>query len=162
MRSMVFQAARVGCVAGLAALALAACGEDTATTEDTASAADDPLAPYTACLTEQGIELPEDWTPFGEGGMPGGEMPTGEMPADGEMPTGEMPTDGEMPTGDMPAGPPGGGAIAAPEGVDEADWTAATEACADQLPQGGGMPGGTPPEQENATEESVVEESPDA
>jgi hypothetical protein len=135
MRSMVFQAARVGCVAAMAALALAACGEDTVSTDDEATAAADPLAAYTACLAEQGIELPEDWTPFG--GMPG-EMPTGEMP-----------------TGDMPSGAPGPGAMAAPDGVDADDWTAATVACADQLPQSGAMPGGTPPGQQEATDEST-------
>ena len=119
-----------------------------ASSEDTAATAEDPLAAYTACLTEQGIELPDDWTPFGQGSTPG-QMPEGEMPADGEMPTGEMPTD-------MPSGAPGGpGAMTAPDGVDEADWTAATEACADQLPQGGGMPGGTPPGQHEAPDEST-------
>jgi hypothetical protein len=149
MRSKVSQAARLGCAAGFAALAPAACGDDSAATEDEAAAADDPLAAYTACLAEQGIELPEDWTPFGAGAMPGGgEMPTG-MP-------GGMPTDGEMPTGDLHSGAPGGGlggAIAAPDGVDEDEWAAAAEACADRLPQGQGggeMPGGAPPEQESS------------
>lgn len=145
MRSMVFRVARAGTVAALAAVALAACGEDTASTDDETTAAEDLLAAYTACLAEQGVELPEDWTPFG--GMPG-EMPTGELP------TGEMPTDGGMPTGDMPSGAPGPGTMAAPDGVDADAWTAATGACADQLPQGGGgMPGGTPPGQQEATTE---------
>lgn len=81
--------------------------------------------------------------------MPG-EMPTGELP------TGELPAGGEMPTGDIPSGAAGPGAMAAPDGVDADAWTAATAACAEQLPQGGGMPGGTSPgEQEATTEEGT-------
>jgi hypothetical protein len=142
MRSMVFQAARAGTVAALAAVALAACGEDTASTDDETTAAEDPLAAFTACLAEEGVELPEDWTPLG--GMPD------------ELLTGELPIGGQMPTGDMSSGAPGPDAMAAPDGVDADDWTAATAACAEQLPQGGGMPGGTSPgEQEATTEEGT-------
>ena len=166
MNSMLSRSVRIGCAAGLVALALAACNDDSAATEDESTASDDQFAAYTACLEEQGIELPDDWSPFGEGGgMPGGGgMPTGDMPTDGDMPTG-----GEMPTGDMPSGAPGGGggggfggAIEAPDGIDADDWTAATEACADQLPQGGGPQGGMPGgDQESATDETT-EESTDA
>jgi hypothetical protein len=159
---MLSRAVRIGCAAGLTALALAACGDDDADATDEATS-DDPFAAYTACLEDEGIDLPDDWSPFGEGGgFPGGgEMPTdmptgGEMPTD--MPTGEMPTD--MPTGDMPSGGPGGGGggfggFEAPDGVDEDDWTAATEACAEELPQGGGgsgFPGGG---QESAADETT-------
>ncbi|GAA1660962.1 hypothetical protein GCM10009830_02580 [Glycomyces endophyticus] len=147
---MLSRAVRIGCAAGLAAFALAACGDDDADAADEAAAADDPFAAYTACLEDEGVDLPDDWSPFGEGGMPGGgEMPSG-MPSDGGMPTGlptgDMPTD--LPT-DMPSGGPGGGGgfgtIAAPDGVDEDDWAAATEACAAELPQGGGPGGGGAP-----------------
>lgn len=162
MRPMLSRAVRIGCAAGLAAFALAACGGDDADATDEATTADGQFAAYTACLEEQGIDLPDDWSPFGGGGMPGGgnggEMPSGaptDMPSD--MPTGEMPT-GDMPT-DMPSGGFGGGGgfggFEAPDGVDEDDWTAATEACADELPQGGGMPGGQAPGQESATDETT-------
>jgi len=163
MTSMIARSVRISCAAGLAALALAACNDDSTASEDEATASDDQFAAYTACLEEEGIELPDDWTPFGSGMPGGGEMPTGEMPTDGEMPTGDMPTDGEMPTGDMPSGGPGGGgfggAIEAPDGVDADTWTAATEACADQLPQGGPMDGGGMPggDEESATEETTEE-----
>ncbi|MEU6246687.1 hypothetical protein [Glycomyces sp. NPDC047010] len=154
MRPMLSRAVRIGCAAGLAAFALAACGDDDADATDEASSSDTQFAAYTACLEEQGVDLPDDWSPFGEGGgMPGG--------GDGGMPSGmptDMPTD--MPTGDMPSGGFGGGGgfggFAAPDGVDEDDWTTATEACAAELPQGGGMPGGGQgPGQESATDETA-------
>ncbi|MEU5871855.1 hypothetical protein AB0A73_09880 [Glycomyces sp. NPDC047369] len=163
MTPMLSRAVRIGCAAGLAALALAACGDDDADATDAASSSDGQFAAYTACLEEQGIDLPDDWSPFGEGGMPGGDggMPSGaptDMPSDfpTDMPTGDMPT-GDLPT-DMPSGGFGGGGgfggFAAPDGVDEDDWTAATEACADELPQG--MPGGqAPAQQESATDETT-------
>nr|BFF22586.1 hypothetical protein GCM10025732_05510 [Glycomyces mayteni] len=154
---MLSRAVRIGCAAGLAAFALAACGDDDADAGDEASSSSDSqFAAYTACLEGQGVDLPDDWTPFGEGGaMPGGDggMPTG-MPSD--MPT-DLPSDfgTDMPT-DMPSGGFGGGGFAAPDGVDEDDWAAATQACADELPQGGGMPGGGQgPGQESAAGETA-------
>ncbi|MDN3243123.1 hypothetical protein [Glycomyces tritici] len=49
---------------------------------------------------------------------------------------------GEMPTA-RPTGGFGGG-FEAPEGVSDEDWQSAQEACADQLPMGGGPGSGAP------------------
>jgi hypothetical protein len=97
------------------------------------------LSAYVSCIEEQGIDLPDD---FAEGFGGGGEMPSFDpedapsgMPSD--MPT-DMPTD--LPS-DMPSGGFGGG-FEAPEGVSDEDWQAAQDACAGELPSGGGFPGG--------------------
>lgn len=125
-----------------AGLLLTACGsgdETEANPDESTSSGGDALSAYVSCIGEQGIELPEDWAADLGGGMPGFDpesAPT-DMPAD-------MPTDrsGEMPT-DMPSGGFGGG-FEAPDGVGDEDWQSAQEACADQLPMGGG-PGGEAP-----------------
>jgi hypothetical protein len=130
-------------VTAVASLALTACGsgDDTeANPDESASPGGDMLSGYVSCIEEQGLELPEDWAESLGGGMPGfdpEDAPSG-------VPT-DMPSDmsGEMPT-DMPSGGFGGG-FEAPEGVSEADWQAAQEACSDKLPMGGGGPGGEAP-----------------
>ncbi|MQM25792.1 hypothetical protein [Glycomyces albidus] len=119
-----------------AALTLAACGgEDTAdetSDESTASGGGDMLSAYVSCIEEQGIDLPDD---FAEGFGGGGEMPGFDPEnAPSDMPT-DMPTD--MPS-DMPSGGFGGGGFEAPEGVSDEDWQAAQDACAGELPSGGG------------------------
>ncbi|MEU6247945.1 hypothetical protein [Glycomyces sp. NPDC047010] len=119
-----------------AGLMLAACGSDddgAGTAEESASADGGMLSAYLTCIDEQGIDLPDDWAE-GMSGFDPGSLPSG-MPTD--MPS-DMPTD--MPT-DM-AGGFGGGGFEAPEGVSDEDWQAAQEACADELPAGGGFPGG--------------------
>ncbi|SDK51219.1 hypothetical protein SAMN05216298_0345 [Glycomyces sambucus] len=115
-----------------AGFALAACGsgDDGGSSEETSTAGTDPMAAYTECIAEQGIELPEDWS----AGFGGGEMPS----FDPENAPSDMPTD--MPT-DMPSGGFGGGGFSAPEGVSDEDWAVAQEACMSTLPQGGGFPG---------------------
>ena len=72
------------------------------------------MAAYTSCMAENGVTMPEP----GDGG--GAPPPDGGTP-----PTGEPPTGGQD-------GPGGGGQ--APEGVDEATWEAAQQACADLAP----------------------------
>lgn len=148
---MLSRTVRICCATGLAALALAACGSDDEADASDSSSSDDQFASYIQCLEDEGIDIPDGWSPFGDSGS---EMPTdmasGEMPTD--MASGDMPTDmasGEMPTdmasGDMPSGGMGGGGmnIEAPEGVDEDDWSAATEACSSELEEAmGEMSGG--------------------
>jgi hypothetical protein len=130
-------------VLAAAGLTLAACGsgdDAEANSDKSASAGGDMLAAYIACIEEQGIELPDDWTATIGGG--GGFDPEN---APSDMPT-NMPTDmsGEMPT-DMPSGAFGSG-FEAPEGVSDEDWQAAQEACSSELPMGGGgFPGGEAP-----------------
>jgi hypothetical protein len=122
-----------------AGLLLTACGSGDETEENpdqSASSGGDVMSGYVSCIEEQGIELPEDWAESFGGGMPS---------FDPENAPTDMPTDmsGEMPT-DMPTGGFGSG-FEAPEGVSDEDWQAAQETCADEMPMGGGFPGGEAP-----------------
>lgn len=108
----------------------AACGssEEPAATSDTGT---NPMAAYTACLKEQGIDIGEGFGPGGGGTRPSGR-PSG-------MPT-DRPT--AMPSGGPGGGFPGGG-MNLPEGVSAEDFQKAQQACADKMPSGfGGRPGG--------------------
>jgi len=121
--------------AGSAALLLAAaCGSD-GDSGDSGDAAAGGFSAYMDCLREQGIEVP-DTVPSGRpGGFPSGrpsDFPSGRPTA--------FPSD-------RPSGAPGGGRMGGfrPEGVDDATWQKAQEACASVRPTGGpggGGPGG--------------------
>lgn len=122
--------------AGSAAMLLAAagCGSDgdSGDTGDSGNAAGG-FSAYLACLREQGIDIP-DTVPSGRpSGFPSGRpssFPSGRPTA--------FPSD-------RPSGEPGGrmGGFR-PEGVDDATWQKAQEACASVRPTGapGGGPGG--------------------
>lgn len=120
--------------AGAAALLLtAACGSD-GDSGEAAGGGPAGVSAYLACLRDQGIDVPDT--------MPSGR-PTGRPTA--------FPSDRPS---DRPSGAPGGrggpdGTAAAgrmggfrPEGVDDATWEKAQEACASLRPTGG--PGGGP------------------
>ena len=125
----------------LSVLALAACsssGSDTssspaATSAQAASPAagsgggDSAFAAYRDCLAQNGVTLPEGG--FG-GGQGGGTPPSG-------MPTGAPPSGMTPPSGMPSGGPDGGPGMQLPDGVDQATWDAAQQACASLRPQGG-------------------------
>ncbi|MFR9803631.1 hypothetical protein ACL02T_15170 [Pseudonocardia sp. RS010] len=129
----------------VAAAVLAACGSSTdqtsstsgstaasgSSTADTSGTAD----AFQACLAENGVEAPAGGP---GGGGPGGGGPGGGGPGGrgGTPPSGAPEAGGTPPEGAPQDGgaPPQDGTMQAPPGVDEATWTAATEACADLAP----------------------------
>ncbi len=92
------------------------------------------FAAYRDCLAQNGVTLPD----FGGngGGTPPSGMPTGAPPSGMTPPSG-------MPSGGPDGGGPNGGGMQLPEGVDQATWDAAQQACASVAPQGG-FGGGQP------------------
>lgn len=126
--------------AGSAALLLtAACGSD-GDSGDSAQSAGGASA-YLECLRDQGIDVPDTLPSGRPDGFPSGR-PT-------DFPSGR-PTD--FPSGrptafpsDRPSGAPDGGRMGGfrPEGVDDATWQKAQEACGSLRPTGG--PGGGGP-----------------
>lgn len=118
--------------AGSAALLMAAaCGSNGDSGDGTAGAPAGASA-YLDCLREQGIDVSNTMPSGRPNGLPSGR-PT-------DFPSGR-PTD--FPSG-APGGPGGGGPGGfRPEGVDDATWQKAQEACASVRPTGG--PGGNGP-----------------
>lgn len=113
-------------------LLLGACGGSGDGTADAqaspaASSGTTDFAAYRSCLSEHSVDLPE-----GGPGTTGGQRPSG-MPT--ARPSG-LPTD--RPSGapsDLPSGGPGAGlGMRVPDGVDDATWQAAQEACASLAP----------------------------
>ena len=124
--------ASIAVLAGVVAL-LAACGgksgTGTGSTPGDASATSGVQA-YVACLNRNGvnIQLPSG----GPGGFGNGTRPSG-------FPTG-FPSGGVRPSGAAGGRLGGGGAFQKPDGVDDATWQKAQQACASVRPTGG--PGG--------------------
>ncbi|BCB86269.1 hypothetical protein [Phytohabitans suffuscus] len=122
---------------GSAALLLAAgCGSDGGSGDSGEAQGGVPggASAYLDCLREQGIDLPEGMASGRPGGFPSGrpsDFPSGRPTA--------FPSD-------RPSGEPGGGRMGGfrPEGVDDATWQKAEEACGSLRPTGGpdGAPGG--------------------
>jgi hypothetical protein len=81
------------------------------------------FAAYRDCLAQNGVTLP-DFGGNGGGGVPPSGMPTGAPPS------------GMTPPSGMPSGGPNGGGMQLPDGVDQATWDAAQQACASVAPQG--------------------------
>ncbi|MFC0526884.1 hypothetical protein [Phytohabitans kaempferiae] len=122
--------------AGSAALLLAAgCGSDDDSGAD-AGGGPGGASAYLDCLREQGIDVPDTLPSGRPGGFPSGR-PTA-FPSD--RPSG-APGGIGGPVGSAPPGRMGG---FRPEGVDDATWQKAQEACASARPSGapGGGPGG--------------------
>lgn len=119
------------------------------------------LAAYVKCLKEQGIDVPDNLPagrpsggprPDGTAGRPsGGPRPDGSGAPPG-FPSGRpsgAPSPGASgrPGGGGPGGPGGGFGNLRPEGVDDATWQKAQDACRSVLPTGGpgrGQNGGGP------------------
>lgn len=121
--------------AGSAALLLAAAcgGSDDGGSGDSGDAqGQGGASAYLACLRDQGIDIPDNMGSGRPSGFPSG--------GPGDFPSGR-PT--AFPSGG-PSGAPGGGRMGGfrPEGVDDATWQKAQEACASVRPTGG--PGGGP------------------
>lgn len=132
--------ASAGVLVGVVAL-LAACGgksdNGTGSTPGDGSGAN-ALQSYVSCLSKNGVNLQ-----LPSGRPDGGTRPSG-FPSDGfpsGLPTGGFPSGGVPPSG-AAGGRFGGGAGAfqKPDGVDDATWQKAQEACASVRPTGG--PGG--------------------
>ncbi|WP_246273593.1 hypothetical protein [Phytohabitans houttuyneae] len=130
----------------IAALFVAAgCGGSDGGSDDSGQAATG-FSAYMDCLRDQGIDIPDTTASGRPGGFPSGRptaFPSG-FPSD--RPT-AFPSGG--PSGGPgvgPSGAPGGGRMGSgfrPEGVDDATWQKAQEACASLRPTGGpGGPGG--------------------
>jgi hypothetical protein len=121
--------ASIAVLVGVVAL-LAACGgksdSGTGGTPSGGSSANG-LQAYVTCLSRNGvnIQLPS-------GGPNGRTRPSG-------FPTGGLPSGGVPPSG-APGGGFGGGGFQKPDGVDDATWQKAQQACASLRPTGG--PGG--------------------
>lgn len=139
----------------LASLALlfgaAACGggdADTAPANDGGDGQNSPggqgMNAYFECLQKNGVTIT---MPSGGPGGPGGQRPSGGPPSGEPRPSGQPPQGG---------GPMGG----KPEGVDDATWEKAQEACASVQPSfgpgGGGNGGGMSPAYRNCLEENGV------
>ncbi|GIF20665.1 hypothetical protein BJ973_001430 [Actinoplanes tereljensis] len=130
-------------VASAAVLLVAACGGGSSDDSsgggngDGGGGQNTAFAAYQQCLAKNGvtITMPSRQPREGASGFPEGGRPSGN-------PSG-MP----RPSGSRGAGgggfPGGGGGFQKPDGVDEATWTKAQEACASVRPSfGGGMNGG--------------------
>jgi hypothetical protein len=123
-----------GVLSVVAVAALAACGSsddssgDTSTTgtannQQPGGGGNSAMTAYIQCLSENGVTI--TMPSGGPGGGNGGTPPSG-APAGGN----------EGAPGGGNGGTPGGGGreISKPDGVDDATWTKATEACADKKP----------------------------
>jgi hypothetical protein len=137
----------------MAMLFTAACGSDDASTDSGTSGTtgqngggNSAFAAYISCLNENGVTV--TMPSGGPGGGNGGTRPSG---APGGGNGGARPSGQPRPSGSAGAGQrggggmPGGGGFSKPEGVDDATWTKAQEACASVRPSmgaGGGNRGG--------------------
>jgi hypothetical protein len=143
----------------MAMLFTAACGSDEASTDSGTTGGtgqnggNNAFAAYVSCLNENGVTVTmPSGGPGGDGsggarpsGAPGGVRPSGA--ADGVRPSGQPRPSGVA--GQRGGGFPGGGGFSKPEGVDDATWQKAQEACASVRPSmgagrgnGNGGPGG--------------------
>ncbi|GAA4937608.1 hypothetical protein [Actinoplanes utahensis] len=116
-----------------ALLFTAACGSDDAGTDSATGGAGqnggaDPFAAYISCLDENGVTITMP------SGGPGGARPSG-APDGAARPSGQPRPSGSA--GQRGGGFPGGGGFGKPDGVDDATWTKAQEACAAVRPSMG-------------------------
>ncbi|GIF37138.1 hypothetical protein [Actinoplanes xinjiangensis] len=131
----------------VAMLFTAACGSDEATTDDSGTTGqngggDSAFAAYISCLNENGVTVTMPSGGPGGGtrpsGAPDGVRPSGG-PGGGE--SGVLPSGRPRPSGSAGqrggGGFPGGGGFSKPEGVDDATWQKAQEACASVRPSMG-------------------------
>ncbi|WP_308285515.1 hypothetical protein [Actinoplanes hulinensis] len=141
----------------VAMLFTAACGgseeasTDSGTTGQNGGGGNNAFAAYISCLNENGVTITMPSGGPGGGVRPSG-APDGVRPSgapDGVRPSGQPRPSGSA--GQRGGGFPGGGGFGKPEGVDDATWQKAQEACASVRPsmgagrgnQGGGTaPGG--------------------
>ncbi|SDS26791.1 hypothetical protein [Actinoplanes derwentensis] len=113
------------------------------------------FAAYISCLNENGVTITMPSGGPGGGMGNGGTRPSGAPDGGGARPSGAPDGNGARPSGQpRPSGSagqrggggfPGGGGFSKPDGVDEATWTKAQEACASVRPSmgaGGGQRGG--------------------
>ncbi|MEV4276052.1 hypothetical protein [Actinoplanes xinjiangensis] len=131
----------------VAMLFTAACGSDEATTDNSGTTGrngggDSAFAAYISCLDENGVTVT-----MPSGGPGGGTRPSGAP--DGVRPSGgpgggasgALPSGRPRPSGSAGqrggGGFPGGGGFSKPEGVDDATWQKAQEACASVRPSMG-------------------------
>ncbi|WP_433790122.1 hypothetical protein [Actinoplanes sp. CA-252034] len=134
----------------VAMLFTAACGSDEATTDNSGTTGQNgggsnAFAAYISCLNENGVTITMP------SGAPGGGMGNGGARPSG-APDGVRPSGGARPSGQpRPEGSagqrggggfPGGGGFSKPEGVDDATWQKAQEACASVRPSMGAGRGG--------------------
>ncbi|MDR6316746.1 hypothetical protein J3R03_000942 [Actinoplanes couchii] len=143
----------------VALLFTAACGgtDETSTDSDSATGqnggGNNAFAAYISCLNENGVTITMPSGGPGGGMGNGGARPSGGP--DGARPSGAPDGNGARPSGQpRPSGSagqrggggfPGGGGFSKPDGVDEATWAKAQEACASVRPSmgaGGGQRGG--------------------
>ncbi|BCJ46713.1 hypothetical protein GCM10010168_37650 [Actinoplanes ianthinogenes] len=117
----------------------AACGDkDDSSSSATGSAGQDgggnsAFAAYTECLAKNGVTIT-----MPSGGPGGGGM----RPSGGARPSGQPRPSGSFGGRDGGGFPGGGGGFPKPDGVDEATWTKAQEACASVRPSFGGRGNG--------------------
>ncbi|MCU7725052.1 hypothetical protein ODJ79_15100 [Actinoplanes sp. KI2] len=128
-------------VASAAVLLAAACGGSSGSSNggsgDSAggNGRNSEFAAYTECLKKNGvtITLPSRGPRNGASGGPEGGFPDGN----GAPPSGLPRPSGSFPAGGR-GGFPGGGMFRKPDGVDDATWQKAQEACASVRPSFGG------------------------
>jgi hypothetical protein len=133
----------------MAMLFTAACGSDEASTDSgtTGGTGQDggnsAFAAYISCLNENGVTITmPSGGPGGGGARPSG-APDGVRPSgapDGVRPSGQPRPSGAA--GQRGGGFPGGGGFGKPDGVDDATWQKAQEACASVRPSMGAGRGG--------------------
>ena len=121
----------------MAMLFTAACGSDDTSTDSAGAGGqnggDNAFAAYISCLNENGVTI--TMPSGGPGGGNGGARPSG-APDGAGRPSGQPRPSGSA--GQRGGGGfPGGGGISKPEGVDDATWTKAREACASVRPSMG-------------------------
>ncbi|MFI5896734.1 hypothetical protein ACIA5D_42210 [Actinoplanes sp. NPDC051513] len=122
-------------VASAAVLLVAACGGNSSDSSDGGqngggNGGNNAFAAYTECLSKNGvtITMPSRGARNGASGAPGEGFPQGERPSGMPRPSGSRGTGGGFP----------GGGFQKPEGVDDATWQKAQEACASVRPSFGG------------------------
>jgi hypothetical protein len=129
-------------VASAAVLLVAACGGNSNSSSGTGNSANgngngrnSEFAAYTECLKKNGvtITLPSRGPRTGASGGPEGGYPGGN----GTPPSGMPRPSGSFPAGGR-GGFPGGAMFQKPDGVDDATWQKAQEACASVRPSFGG------------------------
>jgi hypothetical protein len=132
-------------VASAAVLLVAACGGNSDSSGGNGSGngnggngngrGNEAFAAYQQCLQKNGvtITLPSRGPRTGASGGPEGEFPGGS----GAPPSGMPRPSGSFPAGGR-GGFPGGGMFQKPDGVDDATWQKAQEACASVRPSFGG------------------------
>ncbi|GIE04754.1 hypothetical protein [Paractinoplanes durhamensis] len=138
-----------GLLTAMTVATLAACGSSDDSSGDTSNTGtsnnggggnNSGFAAYIQCLSTNGVTI--TMPSGGPGGGNGGTRPSGAPDGgNGGTPPSGAPGGGNGGTppsgGAMPSGGPGGGGgreISKPDGVDDATWTKATEACASQKP----------------------------